>query len=255
MHRIRIRNGNRVLLAVAAAVVAACASARPAAAQNEGSLLKSDLVRMMTGDSYSAAEVLQIVRMNCVGFTPSDRDRKDLSRLFDGDALINEIDRCRQVGQADGYRRGVPVARAATAVALPAGPVSDGPRFESPPLTSERIAPPSLERPPVGDVAPAETMPGVGTSSPPRLLNWDYLTKRIRSEYRPDRRNSGEVVLRIWVDDQGHAGEASIVDAEGDPALAKVVLAAVPAMRFAPAQSRDRKVGAWATLPIRFRTD
>ena len=255
MCRNRTRRWYRTLLVAGTAWVALSSAPRPAAAQSEGSLLKSDLVRMMTGDSYSAEEVLQIVRMNCVGFQPSDRDRKDLSRLFDGDALINEIDRCRQVGQADGYRRGVPVARTASAVAVPVAPTSEGPRFDPPALTSEGIAPPALERPPVGDLAPSDTMPGVSPSAPPRLINWDYVSKRIRSEYRPDRRHSGEVVLRIWVDDQGNAGEASILDTEGDPALARVVLAAAPTMRFAPAESRDRKVGAWATLPIRFQAD
>lgn len=255
MHPNRTRVRNRTLLVVGVTLVAVSGSPRPAQAQTDGSLLKSDLVRMMTGDSYTAEEVLQIVRMNCVGFQPSDRDRKDLSRLFDGDALINEIDRCRKVGQADGYRRGVPVARTAKSVAVPSGPAAEGPSFAPPSLTTDGIAPPNLERPPVGDHAPSDTMPGVSPSAPPRLLNWEYVTKRIRSEYRPDRRHSGEVVLRIWVDEQGHAGEASVVDAEGDPALARVVLAAVPLMRFAPAESRDRKVGAWASLPIRFRTD
>lgn len=245
----------RTILVLGTAFVTLSASARPAQAQNDRSLLKSDLVRMMTGDSYSAEELLQIVRMNCVGFAPSDRDRKDLARLFDGDALLNEIDRCREVGQADGYRRGVPVARTATKVELPSNPTPDGPRLESPDLASDGIALPALERPPVGGVASADALPGVTPSSPPRLLNWDYVTNRIRSEYRPDRRNSGEVVLRIWVDDEGHAGDASIQDAKGDPALARVALASVPLMRFAPAESRDRKVGAWATLPIRFRTD
>jgi TonB family protein len=255
MCRNRTRYWYRILLVVGTAWAAVSASPRPAAAQAEGTLLKSDLVRMMTGDSYSADEVLQIVRMNCVGFQPSDRDRKDLSRLFDGDALVNEIDRCREVGQAEGYRRGVPVARTASSVALPAEPASEGPRFDPPSLTSEGITPPALERPPVGDLAPSDTMPGVSPSAPPRLVNWAEVSQRIRSEYRPDRRHPGEVVLRIWVDEQGHAGEASILDAEGDPALARVVLAAVPGMRFAPAESRDRKVGAWATLPIRFRAD
>jgi TonB family protein len=255
MCRNRIRRWYRTFLVVGTAWGAVSASPRAATAQAEGTLLKSDLVRMMTGDSYSAEEVLQIVRMNCVGFQPSDRDRKDLSRLFDGDALIDEIDRCRKVGQAEGYRRGVPVARTASSVAVPAAPTSEGPRFDPPALTSDGIAPPALERPPVGDLAPSDTMPGVSPSSPPRLVNWAEVSQRIRSEYRPDRRQPGEVVLRIWVDEQGHAGEASILEAEGDPALARVVLAAVPAMRFAPAESRDRKIAAWATLPIRFRAD
>ena len=136
MHRNRTRGWHRILV-VGTAWVAVSATPRPAAAQAEGTLLKSDLVRMMTGDSYSAEEVLQIVRMNCVGFQPSDRDRKDLSRLFDGDALIDEIDRCRKVGQAEGYRRGLPVARTASSVAVPVAPISEGPRFDPPDILLE----------------------------------------------------------------------------------------------------------------------
>jgi protein TonB len=247
----------RTLLVLCAATTQYALFAPPVAAQDgsERTLLKSDLVRMMTGDSYSSEELLQIVRMNCVGFTPSDRDRKDLARLFDGDALLDEIDRCREVGQAEGYRRGVPVARPATSVARPAAPSPDGPDFDAPALTTDGIDPPAIDRPPVGEVEAAAQMPGVTSDSPPRLLNWNYVTSRILTDYRPDRRHSGEVTLRIWVDEQGRAGEAEILDADGDPALAKVALSAVPLMRFAPAESRDRKVGAWATLPIRFKAD
>jgi len=65
----------------------------------------------------------------------------------------------------------------------------------------------------------------------------------------------GSVVLRIWVDDRGKAGDASIVESDGDPSLARVALSVVPLMEFAPAKSRNRRVGAWATLPVRFNTD
>ena len=243
------------MLTIAMTLFAVMTVPRTATAQSDRSLLKSDLVRMMTGSSYSDEEVLQIVRMNCVAFAPSDRDRNDLARLFDGDELLEEIDRCREVGQADGYRHGLPVARTASAVELPEQPRADGPRIETPSLTDEAFAPPELGRPPLGSYELSEKLPGVTPSAPPRLLNWDYVTRRILSEYRPDRRHSGRVVLRIWVNEEGSAGDASILDADGDPALARVALAAVPLMRFAPAESRDRKVGAWATLPIQFQAD
>ncbi len=230
------------------------ATPQTAYSQSKRSLLKSDLVRMMTGNSYTAEEVLQIVRMNCVGFTPSDRDRKDLSRLFDGDDLLVEIDRCRESGQSAGYRRGVPVANEVEAVRThdhePLG--SD---ITPPVLSGGTIPRPTLDAPPVGAKAPSDTLPGVVPSSPPRLLNWDYVTRRILAEYRPDERHRGSIVLRIWVDEQGRAGDASIVKSDGDPSLAGVALASVPLMRFAPAESRDRRVGAWATLPIHFETD
>jgi len=222
--------------------------------QSDRSLLKSDLVRMMTGDSYTAEEVLQIVRMNCVGFAPSDRDRKDLARLFDGDDLLDEIDRCRESGHFAGYRRGVPVAKKVKTVQTP-GPEPTGPDITPPALSGGTIARPALSEPPVGAKAPSETLPGVVPSAPPRLLNWDYVTRRILAEYRPDERHRGSIVLRIWVDEQGRAGDASIIESDGDPSLARVALASVPLMRFAPAESRSRRVGAWATLPIHFETD
>ena len=100
------------------------------------------------------------------------------------------------------------------------------------------IARPALNEPPVGAKAPSRTLPGVVPSAPPRLLNWDYVTRRILTEYRPDERHRGSIVLRIWVDEEGRAGDASIVDSDGDPALARVALASVPLMRFAPAESR-----------------
>ncbi|MEJ2482718.1 MAG: TonB family protein [Gemmatimonadota bacterium] len=244
---------NRLLIAIT--LFAGMLVPHSAQAQSEHSLLKSDLVRMMTGNSYSAEEVLQIVRMNCVAFAPSDRDRNDLARLFDGDELLDEIDRCRKVGHADGYRHGVPVARTATAVALPEAPQTEGPRIESPDLTEPSFTPPELARPTLLESHATHTLPGVEPSAPPRLLNWDYVTHRILSEYRPDRRHSGKVLLKIWVDPEGSASDATILDADGDPALARVALAVVPLMRFAPAESRDRKVGAWATLPIQFQAD
>jgi len=227
---------------------------RAAYSQSDRSLLKSDLVRMMTGNSYSAEELLQIVRMNCVGFAPSDRDRKDLARLFDGDDLLDEIDRCRETGQSAGYRRGVPVAKEVETVDTPV-PTLTGPDITPPVLSSGTIARPALNAPPVGAKALADTLPGVIPSTPPRLLNWDYVTRRILSEYRPDERHRGSVVLRIWVDDEGRAGDATILESDGDPALARVALASVSMMEFSPAESRDRRVGAWATLPVRFNTD
>ncbi|MGW8284040.1 MAG: TonB family protein [Gemmatimonadota bacterium] len=252
--RNRIVRSVWISLWIGTSVGAIIATPRHACAQTDGSLLKSDLVRMMTGDSYSAEEVLQIVRMNCVGFAPSDRDRKDLARLFDGDDLLVEIDRCREAGRSAGYRRGIPVAKDVAEVERPAQRLA-GPDIAPPVLAPETMARPELDAPPVGSRPASDVLPGVVPSSPPRLLNWDYVTRRILTDYRPDERHRGSIVLRIWVDDQGRAGQASIVSADGDPSLAQVALASVPLMRFAPAESRDRRVGAWATLPIQFNTD
>ena len=254
MSRNRIRRWVRTFLVVGMAWGAASVSPRAATAQADGTLLKSDLVRMMTGDSYSAEEVLQIVRMNCVGFTPSERDRKDLSRLFDGDELVNEIDRCRESGQSAGYRRGLPVAKKVSQVAS-VSPRPEDPQVGSPVLSGGSMLRPALDAPPVRADAPSDTMPGVLPSVPPKLLNWDSVSRHILSEYRPDERRSGSVLLKIWVDEDGRASNPSVVEATGDPALVEVARAAVPMMKFTPAESRGRRVGAWSTLPVRFETD
>jgi len=252
--RSRLARSGWVCLLIGMTIGVIGATPLTAYAQSDRSLLKSDLVRMMTGNSYTPEEVLQIVRMNCVGFAPSDRDRKDLARLFDGDDLLDEIDRCRETGHSEGYRRGVPVAKEVETVETPDHEPA-GPDITPPALSGGTFARPTLDTPPIGATAPADTLPGVVPSTPPRLLNWDKVTRQILAGYRPDERHGGSIVLRIWVDDEGRAGDATIVESDGDPSLASVALASVPLMKFAPAKSRDRSVGAWATLPIHFKTD
>ncbi len=245
-----------VLLAIAVTVGAA---ARPASAQEAayaretGGLYKSDLVRLLTSGGYAVDEILQIVRMNCVEFTPSERDRQDLARFRGGTEVLEEVDRCRAEGaRAAGYRNGMPVASRVTVgdTAARPGPV----RLEEVELAPVPLAleTPVLTAPETTVLAPAGGLPGVRADAPPRLLNWDDVTRRILAEYRPDVRRPGEVVLRIRVDVRGRPGEARVERSSGDPALVEAALAVVPMMEFAPAESRDRRVEAWAVLPIRF---
>ncbi|HEU5479595.1 MAG TPA: tetratricopeptide repeat protein, partial [Candidatus Tumulicola sp.] len=63
-------------------------------AQSESALRKSDLVRYLTGTTYSKSEIAAIVRRNCLAFVPSARDREDLKQLGANDAILREIDRC-----------------------------------------------------------------------------------------------------------------------------------------------------------------
>ncbi|MDH3428142.1 MAG: hypothetical protein OEM23_06870, partial [Gemmatimonadota bacterium] len=58
-----------------------------AGAQEGGPLLKTDLVRMMTASNYTGTEMAAIVRMNCVGFEPTERDRNQLSSLPNADVV------------------------------------------------------------------------------------------------------------------------------------------------------------------------
>jgi TonB family protein len=248
-----------VLLAVG---LTASFAARPVHAQvatayarEAGGLFKSDLVRLLTSGGYTVEEILHIVRMNCVEFTPSERDRQDLARFRGGAEVLEEVDRCRTGSpQAAGYRNGVPVASRVDRIETPPRP--DAIRVEeieldapASPLSGEL---PVLDAPETTVLGPGSGLPGVRADAPPRLLNWDDVTRRILAEYRPDVRRPGEVVLRIRVDAEGRPGEAHLERASGDPALAEAALRAVPRMRFAAAESRNRHVEAWAVLPIRF---
>ncbi|HKT08336.1 MAG TPA: tetratricopeptide repeat protein [Gemmatimonadaceae bacterium] len=66
--------------------------------QAETALRKSDLVRYLTGSTYSKSEIAAIVRRNCLAFVPSARDRDDLKQLGATDAILREIDRCVSSG-------------------------------------------------------------------------------------------------------------------------------------------------------------
>ncbi|HEV2180897.1 MAG TPA: hypothetical protein VGR59_11280, partial [Gemmatimonadaceae bacterium] len=66
--------------------------------QAETALRKSDLVRYLTGSTYSKSEIAAIVRRNCLAFVPSTRDRDDLKQLGATDEILREIDRCVNSG-------------------------------------------------------------------------------------------------------------------------------------------------------------
>ena len=66
--------------------------------QTETALRKSDLVRYLTGSTYSKSEIAAIVRRNCLAFDPSARDRQDLKQLGATDEIMREIDRCVNSG-------------------------------------------------------------------------------------------------------------------------------------------------------------
>ena len=71
----------------------------PAAqSQSATALNKSDLVRYLTGSTYSKSEIAAIVRRNCLAFDPSARDREDLKQLGANDQIMREIDRCVSSG-------------------------------------------------------------------------------------------------------------------------------------------------------------
>ena len=63
-------------------------------AQEAEPLQKSDIIRLLTGTTYSKAEVAGIVRQSCLSFAPTARDRTDFQALGADDSVMAAIDGC-----------------------------------------------------------------------------------------------------------------------------------------------------------------
>ena len=57
------------------------AGATRAGAQTSEPLRKSDLIRLLSGGALSHREIADLIRRNCLSFTPTARDRTDLAAL------------------------------------------------------------------------------------------------------------------------------------------------------------------------------
>ncbi|OLE61458.1 MAG: hypothetical protein DMD29_03980 [Gemmatimonadetes bacterium] len=90
------------------AVLLALAAASRSAAQTSEPLRKTDLIRLLTGGALSHGEIADLIGRNCLSFTPTARDRLDLTALG-ADSLI--------LARMAGCGRG-----RATALAAKAGP-------------------------------------------------------------------------------------------------------------------------------------
>jgi TonB family protein len=237
-----------------AALAIGTSSARSQETEATGPLLKADLVRMLATAEYTTDELVHIVRMNCVSFRPTERDRRDLAALPHGEPVLGEIGRCRAKGQAAGFSGGIPRAR----------PVNS--TDSEPTSGTDVLQVTTLSANPLGSrpapAAPRFTMVLVErdrdamtvSEVPPKLQNWDEVSAQLLLEYRPNERREGKVVLRVRVDETGRAADSLLAESSGDPQLDAAVLATVPVMRFKPAMSRDRQVAAWTELPIEFET-
>ena len=69
-------------------------------AQEAEPLQKSDVIRLLTGTTYTRAEVAGIVRQSCLSFTPTERDRSDFRALGADDSVMAAIDGCGQTPMA-----------------------------------------------------------------------------------------------------------------------------------------------------------
>ena len=236
------------------AAVAALALSAPTAAsgQEGGPLLKSDLVRMMTASNYTATEMAAIVRMNCVGFEPTARDRNQLGNLPNADLILAEVDRC--------MTRPRPAAAEAESaepevVRAPPRPARGNIRLTGFDLASNVPVAPELRRPESqanssANESTVETADEVET--PPALLNWKEVSAALLREYRPNERRPGTVQLWLRIGPDGRVAESRVKHATGDPALADAARLITEVMEFRPATRRDRPVESWTELPIDF---
>ncbi|MEN8145889.1 MAG: hypothetical protein ABFS14_13200, partial [Gemmatimonadota bacterium] len=87
----------------------------PALAQQRVPLQKSDLIRLLSGETYSKSEVAAIIQQNCLTFTASERDRSDLQALGATAEVIQAIDNCERQANS------VSLALSARSLAAPAG--------------------------------------------------------------------------------------------------------------------------------------
>jgi hypothetical protein len=63
-------------------------------AQGTGPLRKTDLIRLLTANTQTPAQIVATVKRSCVSFTPTARDRQDLAELGGDTTLLKAIDQC-----------------------------------------------------------------------------------------------------------------------------------------------------------------
>ena len=226
-----------------------------AGAQEGGPLLKTDLVRMMTASNYTGTEMAAIVRMNCVGFEPTERDRNQLSSLPNADVVLLEVDRCTsRPRSSSGFNRGIvkaaPVeSRVARTPPKPRGEIALAELDLAAPVRSA----PQLQAPTAAMQLQAPGLPKLASrETPPKLVNRDEVTDAFLRVYRPAVRTTGTVVLSLRIGPDGNVLEASVKEGTGDPIMAEAALRITDVMVFQPAMMRDQPVESLTELPIHF---
>ena len=131
-------------------------------AQSTGPLRKTDLIRLLTANTQTPAQILAAVKRNCVSFTPTARDRQDLAELGGDTTLLKAIDQCvreRAVTPAAKTARGTR-AQAAAPAERPRPPAASQPA----PIPVPRLAdvPPPLVAVPI---ASRVSVPAGGTAT------------------------------------------------------------------------------------------
>ena len=129
------------------------------------------------------------------------------------------------------------------------------------------IAATTFEENPVADLAPpppdVEVDPSaqpvyVDRDTEPRLLNREELLRLLRELYPRSLREAGiggEVMLWVWVDEDGNPGRSQVQRSSGREQLDSTAQAIAARMRFSPAMLLDKAVGVWIAIPVTFNVD
>src|SRR2546425_9316929 len=121
-----------------------CAAAARAQRGGTEPLRKVELVRLLGSRAISTAQVVTLVRRNCVAFRPSERDRADLRAAGADDVVLAAIDQCLRA------RAGKPPSPTPPRPPAPPRGAAPDPRGARPPppRTPPRSGPPPPPPPP-----------------------------------------------------------------------------------------------------------
>jgi hypothetical protein len=120
-------------LALLFSITAATSAGAQAAGGRAEPLRKTDLIRLLSGGSMTTGQIAALVERNCVSFTPTDRDRKNLTALGADSLVMASIETCLQARSARAPR---PVAAAARPAADSPAPPQPPPGLLAVPLTT-----------------------------------------------------------------------------------------------------------------------
>jgi hypothetical protein len=86
--------------AVLLVVLVELAPVRPAPAQGSEPLRKTELIRLLTGNTMTPAQIASLVQRNCLSFTPTARDRQNLIQLGADSTILARIEGCARAARA-----------------------------------------------------------------------------------------------------------------------------------------------------------
>jgi hypothetical protein len=131
-------------------------------AQQSQPLRKTDLIRVLTGGALSKVEIADLVRRNCISFTPTPRDRQDLVSLGADSAIMRRVDACVAAAAVPAPRpRPATPPPAAAPGSRPVRPPTQTVRPSAPATTTTTPTPSPVASAPARVVAPPPTVPPV----------------------------------------------------------------------------------------------